>query len=493
MNEMSRNMNDEIKLQNSSIMDEPRRRRGRRPRRIPRAGSTNASLVSCACACLTTSIAWRVDGFVPMPMPMPMPMARPPQPQPASAFSPASDSHASRSNDWALLSSRESTAAERTTYYDVLGVSMYSDTAEIKKQYKRLARMTHPDALIASSSNAANTSNDSGTNSLPDFYEISTAYKVLSDPKKRKKYDRELAADQFVEGTAELAESVSATLGGFVVPFISNTAKATVKAAAKTATVVKNTSDQVQENIRKAREEEAERRRQQKLEEERLRAEVNERMRRKEEERLRLEAERVEQKRVEAERRAEEERIAAANRAKEQRLETECIAEEQRLEADRRATEAAAQKAKAEQKETKAELSELEKKFLQLKADEILEEKKPSQRSETISLSSVAPSPIEKDTDQYSLDKAIRVSIDEHSGGRRSKITKPSSRRKNNAISEKKSHNDDAREEPYDLETALRISKEPRSFGTKKTTAAKNSRRSKKSKRKKGQNRKKKR
>ena len=421
-------------------------------------------------------------------------MARPPQPPPASAFSPASDSHAFRSNNWALLSSRESTATERTTYYDTLGVSVHSDTAEIKKQYKRLARMTHPDALIASSSNAANTSNDSGINNLPDFYEISTAYKVLSDPKKRKKYDRELAADQFVEGTAELAESVSATLGGFVVPFISNTAKATVKAAAKTATVVKNTSDQVQENIRRAREEEAERRRQQKLEEERLRAEVNERMRRKEEERLRLEAERVEQEKVEAERRAEEERIAAANRAEEQRLETERIVEEQRLEAERKATatEAAAQKAKAEQKETK-ELSELEKKFLQLKADEMLEEKKPAQRSETISLSSVAPSPIEKDTDQYSLDKAIRVSIDEHSGGRRSKITKPSSRRKINAISEKKSHNDDAQEEPYNLETALRISKEPRSFGTKKTTAAKNSRRSKKSKRKKGQNRKRKR
>lgn len=467
--------------------DEPRRRRGRRrPRRISRAGSINVSLVSCAyaCVCLTTTIgARRVDGFVPMPMARP-PLAAVTQ-QPSNAFS---SSHASRSN-LVLFSSRESTVAEGTTYYDVLGVSMYSDTAEIKKQYKKLARMTHPDALIASSSNAANTSNDSGTNSLPDFYEISTAYKVLSDPKKRKKYDRELAADQFVEGTAELAESVSATLGGFVVPFISNTAKATVKAAAKTATVVKNTGDQVQENIRKAREEEAERRRQQKLEEERLRAEVNERMKRKEEERLRLEAERVEREKVEAERRAEEERIAAAERAEEQRLETERIAEEQRLEDERKATEAAAQKAKADQKETK-ELSELEKKFLQLKAEEILEEKKPAQRSETISLSSV--SSVEQDSD-YSLDKAIQVSIDEHSGGPRSKITKPSSRRKKAAISEKKSQDDDAQEEPYDLETALRMSKEPRSFETKKTTASKNARRSKKSKRKKGQNKKRKR
>ena len=215
--------------------------------------------------------------------------------------------------------------------------------ADIKRQYKRLARMTHPDALIGndpSSSSAATTNNQ-----LPDFYEISTAYKVLSDPQKRKKYDRELAADQFVEGTAELAESVGATLG-IVVPFVAKTAKATVKAAAKTATVVKNTSDQVQENLRKAREEETERRRQQQLDEERLRAEINEKMRRREEERLRLEAER---------------------------------AERERLEAELIATDDAAQK--SEENQAKQQ-SELEKKFLQFQAEEMLE-KKTSKKSTT--------------------------------------------------------------------------------------------------------------
>ena len=309
-------------------MGEIGRRRPRRQRLGTAGTSRAASLLSCACLTIGN-----VDGFLVFAPPA---ARAPPPPFPLARSSTCST---------VLASSRESTAdqrqAERTTYYDTLGVSERSDMADIKRQYKRLARMTHPDALIGNDPSSSAATN----NQLPDFYEISTAYKVLSDPQKRKKYDRELAADQFVEGTAELAESVGATLG-VVVPFVAKTAKATVKAAAKTATVVKNTSDQVQENLRKAREEEAERRRQQKLEEERLRAEINEKMRRREEKRLRLEAERAERERVEAE---------------------------------RIATDDAAQK--AEENQAKQQ-SELEKKFLQFQAEEMLE-KKTSKKSTT--------------------------------------------------------------------------------------------------------------
>ena len=309
-------------------MGEIGRRRPRRQRLGTAGTSRAASLLSCACLTIGN-----VDGFLVFAPPA---ARAPPPPFPLARSSTCST---------VLASSRESTAdqrqAERTTYYDTLGVSERSDMADIKRQYKRLARMTHPDALIGNDPSSSAATN----NQLPDFYEISTAYKVLSDPQKRKKYDRELAADQFVEGTAELAESVGATLG-VVVPFVAKTAKATVKAAAKTATVVKNTSDQVQENLRKAREEEAERRRQQKLEEERLRAEINEKMRRREEKRLRLEAERAERERVETE---------------------------------RIATDDAAQK--AEENQAKQQ-SELEKKFLQFQAEEMLE-KKTSKKSTT--------------------------------------------------------------------------------------------------------------
>ena len=168
----------------------------RRPRRQMLLGTAStsraASLLSCACLTIGN-----VDGF--LVFAPPAARAPPPPPFPLARSSTCST---------VLASSRESTAdqhqrkAERTTYYDTLGVSERSDMADIKRQYKRLARMTHPDALIGndpSSSSAATTNNQ-----LPDFYEISTAYKVLSDPQKRKKYDRELAADQFAAAGLEV-------------------------------------------------------------------------------------------------------------------------------------------------------------------------------------------------------------------------------------------------------------------------------------------------
>lgn len=63
-------------------------------------------------------------------------------------------------------------------YYEVLGVSRDADAAEIKKAFKKLAREHHPD--VAADKEAAE----------QKFKEINEAYEVLSDPAKRKKYDR---------------------------------------------------------------------------------------------------------------------------------------------------------------------------------------------------------------------------------------------------------------------------------------------------------------
>lgn len=62
-------------------------------------------------------------------------------------------------------------------FYGVLGVSDKATQDEIKKQYRRLARQYHPDA----------TRNDA--KSTDRFKEISEAYQVLGDEKKRKQYD----------------------------------------------------------------------------------------------------------------------------------------------------------------------------------------------------------------------------------------------------------------------------------------------------------------
>jgi molecular chaperone DnaJ len=66
----------------------------------------------------------------------------------------------------------------RSDYYKVLGVDKKASADEIKKAYRKLARQYHPDR------------NPGDTAAEERFKEISEAYDVLSDPDKRKKYDR---------------------------------------------------------------------------------------------------------------------------------------------------------------------------------------------------------------------------------------------------------------------------------------------------------------
>src|SRR3712207_6207947 len=66
----------------------------------------------------------------------------------------------------------------RTDYYKVLGVDKKASADDIKKAYRKLARQYHPDR------------NPGDAKAEERFKEISEAHDVLSDPDKRKKYDR---------------------------------------------------------------------------------------------------------------------------------------------------------------------------------------------------------------------------------------------------------------------------------------------------------------
>ncbi|MBI5025717.1 MAG: molecular chaperone DnaJ [Nitrospirae bacterium] len=63
-------------------------------------------------------------------------------------------------------------------YYEILGVGRDATDAEIKKAFRRLARKYHPDL------------NPGDKAAEQKFKEISEAYEILSDPKKRADYDR---------------------------------------------------------------------------------------------------------------------------------------------------------------------------------------------------------------------------------------------------------------------------------------------------------------
>ena len=63
-------------------------------------------------------------------------------------------------------------------YYKVLGIGKSATTADIKKAYRKMARKHHPDV------------NPNDKTAEHKFKELNEANEVLSDPEKRKKYDK---------------------------------------------------------------------------------------------------------------------------------------------------------------------------------------------------------------------------------------------------------------------------------------------------------------
>ena len=68
--------------------------------------------------------------------------------------------------------------AQREDYYKTLGVKRAATQEEIRKAYRRLARKYHPDL------------NPGDKSSEEKFKQLSEAYDILSDPKKREVYDK---------------------------------------------------------------------------------------------------------------------------------------------------------------------------------------------------------------------------------------------------------------------------------------------------------------
>ena len=68
--------------------------------------------------------------------------------------------------------------AAKRDYYEVLGLARTASADEIKKSYRKLAMQYHPDK------------NPNNPEAAEKFKELSEAYEVLSDEKKRRQYDQ---------------------------------------------------------------------------------------------------------------------------------------------------------------------------------------------------------------------------------------------------------------------------------------------------------------
>ena len=91
--------------------------------------------------------------------------------------------------------------AAKRDYYETLGIDKKSDKAAIKRAYRKLAKKYHPDT------------NAGDAHAEEMFKDVTEAYNVLSDEKKRKLYD-EFGFAGLQEGFSEEAAR-QASHGGF--------------------------------------------------------------------------------------------------------------------------------------------------------------------------------------------------------------------------------------------------------------------------------------
>ena len=87
-------------------------------------------------------------------------------------------------------------------FYEILGVSKNANNDEIKKSYRKLAMKYHPDR------------NKGDKAAEKKFKEVSAAYDILKDPKKKSTYDQ-YGHEAFRQGGMGGAQGFGDFAGGF--------------------------------------------------------------------------------------------------------------------------------------------------------------------------------------------------------------------------------------------------------------------------------------
>ena len=114
--------------------------------------------------------------------------------RPASPSEPAPQNPSSSSSSSNTSSETQSSDKIDKTLYQLLNSIPSATRQDIKKEYVKLVKKTHPDATTEDTSR--------------EFQEIQTAWKTLSDPLLRKRYDRTLRAKEFTADVEDIMDQM---------------------------------------------------------------------------------------------------------------------------------------------------------------------------------------------------------------------------------------------------------------------------------------------
>jgi DnaJ domain len=129
--------------------------------------------------------------------------------------------HYERAKRDRVMSTKRKASVEPTparSLYEILGASPEATKAELKQRYVALAQKTHPDAIRHQSGRSGSRGATLPPNHSVDFSEVAHAYRILSDPLLRKRYDRELYAAKLVHAVCDSVERTSIFIGKVVLP-----------------------------------------------------------------------------------------------------------------------------------------------------------------------------------------------------------------------------------------------------------------------------------
>jgi DnaJ domain len=120
-----------------------------------------------------------------------------------------------------VVNTKRKTSAEpkpAKSLYEILGASPEATKAELKQRYVALAQKTHPDAIRHQSRPSGSHGETIPLNHSVDFSEVAHAYRILSDPLLRKRYDREIYAAKLVHVVCDSVERTTIFIGKVVLP-----------------------------------------------------------------------------------------------------------------------------------------------------------------------------------------------------------------------------------------------------------------------------------